>query len=181
MQNKTYERPVIIKHQSGLANKFGRSRAMRTMSEIDGIPVRQITEEYGSPVFVFSEETIRRNYRQAYRSFSMRYPKVQFAWSYKTNYMDAICKIFHSEGSWAEVVSEYEYEMAIRNGIPGDKIIYNGPYKPFDSIKKAVKDGANIHVDHYDELCTLEEIATQKNITINLTLRLNMDTGIYPS
>ncbi len=181
MQKETYERPVIIKHQSGLANKFGRSRAMRTMSQIDGIPVSQITEKYGSPVFVFSEETIRRNYRQAYRSFSMRYPKVQFAWSYKTNYMDAICRIFHSEGSWAEVVSEYEYEMAVRNGITGDRIIYNGPYKPCEFLRKAVDDGAHIHVDNYDELCTLEKIAREENKAINLSLRLNMDTGIYPS
>lgn len=181
MQKIPYERPIIIKHQSGLANKFGRSRAIRSMPDIDGIPVKNIIKDFGSPVFVFSEETIRKNYRNAYRSFSMRYPNVQFAWSYKTNYLDAICRIFHSEGSWAEVVSEHEYAMAVRNGIPGENIIFNGPYKPFEALRQAVRDGAHIHVDNYDELCALETIANQENITINLTLRLNMDTGIYPS
>lgn len=181
MSKENYERPIIIKHQSGLANKFGRSRTVKTMAQIDGMSVKSLSEKYGSPLFVFSERTIRENYQNALRAFSLRYPKVQFAWSYKTNYLDAICKIFHDEGSWAEVVSEYEYEMAKRNGMSGNKILFNGPYKPYQSLKTAVKDDARIHIDHYEELYTLEKIAEEENIIINVTLRLNMDTGIYPS
>ena len=181
MTKKKYERPVIIRHQDGLSDKFGRSRGVRTMSKIDGVCVNELAEEFGSPLFVFSEKDIRRKYSDAYRSFSMRYPKTQFAWSYKTNYLDAICRIFHQEGSWAEVVSEYEYEMAERNGVPGHKILYNGPYKPIDSLKKALKENAHIHVDHYDELLAIEKIAIEEDKTFNLFMRVNMDTGIYPS
>ena len=123
MSRKPYIRPTIIKHVSGLANKFGRAQSMRTMSTIDGVPVKDLAARFGSPVFVFSERTVRKTVREALRVFSVRYPKVQFAWSYKTNYLDAICRIFHQEGSWAEVVSEFEYEMARRNGIPGDHIL----------------------------------------------------------
>ena len=115
MAKKKYERPTIIRHISDLADKFGRAKKLRAKAEIDGIPVRGLVRQYGSPLFVFSEKSIRRSYRDALRSFAVRYPKVQFAWSYKTNYLDAICRIFHQEGSWAEVVSEYEYEMAIKN------------------------------------------------------------------
>jgi hypothetical protein len=70
---------------------------------------------------VISERTIRKTYQNAVRAFKTRYPKVQFAWSYKTNYIDAVCNVFHQEGSWAEVVSifEKEYEkiqtLTIRN------------------------------------------------------------------
>jgi diaminopimelate decarboxylase len=180
MVKERYERPVVIKHQGGLANKFGRSHHMKTIAEIDGIAVKEIVRQFGSPVFVFSEKTIRRNYRNAYRSFTIRYPKVQFAWSYKTNYLDAVCKIFHEEGSWAEVVSEYEYEMAKRNGVPGHKIIYNGPYKPYASLKKAILEGACVHVDHYDELLLVQQIAEEEKKSVAVGLRLNMDTGIYP-
>ncbi len=180
MIKERYEKPMLVKHVSGLANKFGRTRSSKTMSEIDGVSVKQLAAQFGSPLFVFSEKTIRRNYRDAYRSFSIRYPKVQFAWSYKTNYLDAVCKTFHKEGSWAEVVSEYEYEMARRNGVPGNKIIYNGPYKPYAALKKAIEEQARIHVDHFEELYMLEQIAEELGKPVDIALRLNMDTGIYP-
>jgi len=128
MEKKKYERPTIVRHTAGFGNKFGRAQKSRIKKEIDGVLVKDLIRHHGSPVFVFSEKTIRTNFRRALNTFSARYPKVQFAWSYKTNYLDAVCRIFHQEGSWAEVVSEFEYEMARRNGISGEKIIYNGPY-----------------------------------------------------
>ncbi|MCP4135841.1 MAG: diaminopimelate decarboxylase [bacterium] len=181
MPKETYERPVIIKHQSGPGNKFGRSRVTRVMSHIDGFAVKDLARDFGSPLFVFSEKTIRQNYRDAFRSFNLRYPKVSFAWSYKTNYLDAVCAVFHSEGARAEVVSEYEFAMARRIGVPGNSIIFNGPYKPYHALVTAVSEGACIHIDHYDELFLLEQIAGEMNRTIDVGIRLNMDTGIYPS
>jgi diaminopimelate decarboxylase len=180
MTRELYERPSIILHVSGLANKFGRAQSPRVCTEIDGVPVAKLVEQHGSPFFVFSEASIRKACRDAKRAFTVRYPKVEFAWSYKTNYLDAICKVFHSEGSWAEVVSEYEYEMARRLGVPGNRIIFNGPYKPGPALERAVADGARIHVDHFDELCNLEEVATRAGRPVDVALRLNMDTGIYP-
>ena len=35
-------------------------------------------------------------------AFSSRYPEVVFGWSYKTNYLSAICNTFHQEGAWAK-------------------------------------------------------------------------------
>ena len=181
MNKKRYERPTIIRHISGVANKFGRAKKLRIKKEIDGIAVKELISQYGSPVFVFSEKAIRKSFKDARRSFTVRYPKVQFAWSYKTNYLDAICRIYHQEGSWAEVVSEFEYEMAKRNGMTGEKIIYNGPYKPESFLRSAVQEGARIHVDHYDELYTLEKISLDLGCSVEMAIRINMDTGIYPS
>ena len=39
----------------------------------------------------------------ARKAFETRYPRVQFAWSYKTNYLDAVCQVFRSEGWIADV------------------------------------------------------------------------------
>jgi diaminopimelate decarboxylase len=181
MGKKKYERPTIVRHMAGFGNKFGRAQRPRIKKEIEGVLVRDLIRHYGSPVFVFSEKTIRMNFRRALNAFNVRYPKVQFAWSYKTNYLDAVCRIFHQEGSWAEVVSEFEYEMARRNGMDGEKIIYNGPYKPEAALYTAVREGARIHVDHYDELYLLEKISKDIGKPVDAGIRVNMDTGIYPS
>jgi diaminopimelate decarboxylase len=177
---KRYERPVIIKQQSGYMNKFGTQTLSPPLLEIDGVAIKDLAEKFGSPLFVMSEKKIRQNQQNALRIFKTRYPKVQYAWSYKTNYLDAVCSVFHQEGSWAEVVSEFEYDKARKLGIPGEKIIFNGPDKSEAALEKAIKEKAKIHVDHFDELYTIIELAEKLKLKPQLALRVNMDTGIYP-
>ncbi|NCD69548.1 type III PLP-dependent enzyme domain-containing protein [Mucilaginibacter agri] len=181
MQKLKYERPYIKKLNAGIMNKFGTRTDSQAFTHIDGVPVKSLIAEYGSPVFVLSEKQIRRNYRSAYRAFSTRYPKVQFAWSYKTNYLNAVCKIFHQEGSWAEVVSGFEYRKAIGNGVPGNKIIFNGPNKPKEDLLLAIENDSLIHIDHFEELTLLLKISENLTAKPRVAIRVNMDTGIYPS
>jgi diaminopimelate decarboxylase len=180
MEKKQYERPMIQLLNQGLMNKFGTKTEYEPLTHIDGVSVHSIIEQHGSPVFVYSERKIRENLRHARRAFTTRYPKVQFAWSYKTNYLNAICDVFHQEGSWAEVVSLFEYEKALGNGVPGNRILFNGPDKTDDALKKAIENDSPLHIDHLDELYRLTELAKQMNKHPRVAIRVNMDTGIYP-
>ena len=105
---------------------------------------------------------------------------MQFAWSYKTNYLNAVCSIYHQEGSWAEVVSGFEYEKARNLGVDGKNIIFNGPDKSDEDLTRAIKDKAKIHIDHADELYKIMELTEQLDLTADVAIRVNMDTGIYP-
>ncbi|MCX7756940.1 MAG: alanine racemase [candidate division WOR-3 bacterium] len=179
MAKKKYEAPFIERRIAGLGGKFTAS-VPRYQDNIDGIPVKELIKEYGSPLFVFSEHQIRTKFREAVRIFSLHYPKVTFAWSYKTNYLLAICAIFHSEGAWAEVVSGMEYERARSLGVPGKRIIFNGPAKSKSELTIAVREDATINIDNTDELFLLEEIATEIKTKPKVGIRINMDSGIYP-
>lgn len=180
MEKKHFERPLIKKVHVGLPNKFGLQSEFVPIKEIDGISVKDLLKEFGSPLYVISEKTLRETYQEAYKAFSTRYPKVQFAWSYKTNYLDAVCKIFHQEGSWAEVVSGFEYDKALENGVPGNQIIFNGPYKTNEELLKAINNESLIHIDHFDEFYTLLELSSKTTKRPQVAVRVNMDTGIYP-
>ena len=180
MDKLRYERPIIQKMSTGLMNKFGSRTENIPVTHIESIPVKGLINEYGSPLFVLSEKQIRRNYQNATRIFKTRYPKVQFAWSYKTNYLDAVCRIFHQEGSWAEVVSGFEYEKALNNGVPGNKIIFNGPDKTDEQLVTAARNNSLIHIDHFDELYSLIKLSEENNLKPRVAIRVNMDTGIYP-
>jgi diaminopimelate decarboxylase len=180
MEKLRYERPFIKKMNAGLMNKFGTRTENQPVKYIDGVAVKDIIKEYGSPVFVLSEQQMRRNYQSALRSFKTRYPKVQFAWSYKTNYMNAVCNVFHQEGSWAEVVSGFEYKKALKNGVPGNKIIFNGPDKHKDEILLAIENDSLLHIDHFDELYALIELCENLTKKPRVAIRVNMDTGVYP-
>ncbi len=180
MKKLPFERPVIKKISAGMPGKFGMKATAEAISDIDGVPVHELMKKYGSPLFVISEKSIREQYRKAHEAFTKRYPKVQFAWSYKTNYLDAVCRVFHSEGSWAEVVSGFEYDKALGNNIPGDHILFNGPDKSASDLEKAMLNNSLIHIDHFDEMYELISIAKKAGKTARVAVRVNMDTGIYP-
>ncbi len=180
MEKLRYERPLIKRLEHEMPNKFGSKTGHQPLTHIDGVSVKKLIAEYGSPLFVLSEKTIRNSYRKAHKAFNMRYPKVQFAWSYKTNYLDAVCNIYHQEGSWAEVVSGFEYDKAIANGVKGKHIIFNGPDKSLDELTKAIKHESLIHIDHLDELYTIIELSEKLEQRPRVAIRVNMDTGVYP-
>jgi diaminopimelate decarboxylase len=176
-----YEPPSIQRNIVRQASKFGYGAQSSALEEIDGVPVSVLIEQFGSPLFVYSENTLRSKARSARRAFEKRYPNVQFAWSYKTCYLKAVCAVFHDEGSIAEVVSEFEYEKARGLGVPGHEIIVNGPCKSEALLRRAVEEQAKIHVDNFTELSMLETIAREKGVMVDVAIRINMDTGLLPA
>ncbi len=180
MKKLQYERPVIQRLNVGVMNKFGNKTEYSPVKHIEGNTVKSLIEKFGSPLFVISERIIRETFKDANRAFKTRYPRVQFAWSYKTNYLNAICNVFHQEGSWAEVVSGFEYHKALKNGVPGTKIIFNGPDKSEADLKLAIEKNSLIHIDHLDELYLIKELAVEMKKRPRVAIRINMDTGVYP-
>ncbi len=181
MSKLPYEPPTIVRHQAGLMNKFGRASAMRPLTHVDGVSVAELVETYGSPLFVFSERRLVESYRELRDSFTVRWPKVRIAWSYKTNYLDAVCRVFHREGAWAEVVSIFEWEKAVHQGVPPERIHFNGPYKPEDVLERVLPEGTIVHLDHFDELAAAERVAKRLGEPVGVALRLNMSTELTPS
>jgi len=180
MAKLIFERPVITRLNPGVPSKHGAGTVIAPMPFIDGVKVDDLLDQYGSPLYVFSERTIRKAMEDIKRAFSLRYQKVQMAWSYKTNYLDSLCRIFHQEGSWAEVVSGFEYDKAIRNGVKGENIIFNGPGKSAEDLEKAVRNGSFIHIDHFDEYFLLSDVCKKNNLEARVAVRVNMDIGVYP-
>jgi diaminopimelate decarboxylase len=170
-----YERPIIRRHQMGLMNKFGRAATgMRPQTHVDGVAIEDLVAKYGSPLFVYSQRTLVERYREVRDAFARRYPRVRLAWSYKTNYLDAICRTFHREGAFAEVVSPFEYDKAIHNGVDPDKIHWNGPYKPESALAQAIANQSIIHIDNLDEFARIERVVGRIGARPRLAVRVNM-------
>ena len=178
---KLYEKPVIQQVKSGMTNNLAELHSTIIQDSIEGIKIKSLVQEYGSPLFVYSEQTIIDKYLELKAAFSLRYPNVIHAWSYKTNYLKSICKIFHNLGSWAEVVSMMEYEMATRLGVKPSNIIFNGPAKSYEELKKALVEGALVNIESIDELSDFERIADEINTPVNIGIRVNMSLEPYIS
>lgn len=176
-EKSPWVKPTLTPLRSGTLNKFGAMRHALWRDNIDGVAVTDLLKEHGSPLFVISEKRLRENARRFQRAFRARYPQVLFGWSYKTNYLGAVCNVLHQEGACAEVVSAFEYQRARSLGVPGHCILFNGPHKTRASLELAVAEGAHIHIDHLDELYLLEDVAHAAGKQVPVTIRLNFDTG----
>lgn len=161
-------------------NLYSRGMTTKTLIEIDGIPVTDLVKRFGSPLFVFSESRLREKARHLREAFRKSYPNTSFAWSYKTNYLSAICAVFHQEGWLAEVVSDFEYQKARKHGIPGERIVFNGPHKPREILEVAISERALIQIDNWDELCLIEELVKEQEEPIEVGIRVWLDAGIRP-
>ena len=100
-----YERPTLIKHVAGMMNKFARVQAMRPLSHIDGVAIADLVAQYGSPLFVFSRAHAGRAVPRA-RDRRSRGATRRCGWPGRTRptTCEAICRVFHREGAFAEVV-----------------------------------------------------------------------------
>ncbi len=180
-KKEVYEKPTIVRNLLKSVNKYaGRSYVSGAFKEIDGIPVSSLLEKYGSPLYVVSEQTLRRKYQEFIKAFRSLYPDTIVAYSYKTNYLMGICAILKEEGTRAEVTSGFEYDLARLLGVPGNQIVYNGPYKPSDQLLRAVREGAFINIDSMTEIYQLEEITARLKSPLKVGIRVNMNLNYPP-
>jgi len=153
--------------------------SLPSMNEIDGVSIKKLIGEYGTPLFVVSAKILRNNFKKFRQEFSNKYPKVGVAYSYKANYLLGVIDLIHKEGGLAEVASGFEYEIARKIGVPGKSIVFNGPYKRNQELKRAIEDGAIINVDNKYELELIEDIASDINKPVEIGIRINTDVGIH--
>ena len=95
------------------------------------------------------------------------------AYSFKTNYQVAQLELPRQLGIRAEVVSGREYAMARQLGYPGEEIVYNGPHKSDDELRRALVDGALLHVHGAAELERLTRVASSLGGTFDVGIRVS--------
>lgn len=132
-------------------------------------------ENFPSGFYYFNKEELELNYDNLNNAFSSKFEKFSIAYSFKTNYTPLLCSTLKLKGAMAEVVSDMEMQLALRLGFPGDKIIFNGPFKSLSALKYAMVNGVCIHIDSLDELnniCSLNNEYENK-LLVNLGIRIN--------
>ncbi|MBN2576837.1 MAG: diaminopimelate decarboxylase [Deltaproteobacteria bacterium] len=176
-----YEPPLIVRHSLAGVNKLGSIPAIRPMSSIDGVRIEELVVAYGSPLFVFSENTLRERVRELRGELGRRFASFDLGWSYKTNYLSAVCRVFHQEGSLAEVVSGMELRKALAAGVAGQQIIFNGPAKTAADLTLAFEKRVQVHIDHLDELALAETVAEGLGIVPEVGIRVSQSDLPVPT
>jgi diaminopimelate decarboxylase len=145
---------------------------------LDFDDLEQLSKEHGESFFVLDGTRFASNFDALHGAFSRHYPRVTIGYSYKTNYTPQLCRLVHARGGHAEVVSEMELDLAMRLGVPGERIIFNGPVKSRDAIERAALSGATINIDSHRDLGLLLAVARANPAhRVAVVLRCNFDLG----
>ncbi len=141
---------------------------------LGGCDTVELAREFGSPLLVFDEETLRAMCRQFVDGFTERYPSSRVAYASKAFLNPAIAKIVAEEGLGLDVVSGGELAVAVAAGVPMDKLYFHGNNKSPEELEFAVESGiGRIVVDNFHELRLLIEIARGRGVIQDVMVRLS--------
>lgn len=141
---------------------------------LHGVDLVGLCEKYGTPLFVFDEATLIGSFERFKRAFESVYPKVMVCYSVKTNNNLAICKILCEKGTYAEVSSALDLYVALKAGFPGERIVYDGPFKPLKVLEKAVEEHVLlINCESLAEIERLNGVAEKLGVVQSIGLRVN--------
>ena len=141
---------------------------------IQNLDVREIVGEFGSPLYIFDEATIREMCREFVGNFRRFYPTTDIEYSTKAFSNPAILKIMEEEGMSIDVVTGGELAFALAVDFPAEKINFHGNNKARNELREAVEAGiGRITIDSFHEIELLNEVAGELGSTQAVNLRLS--------
>jgi diaminopimelate decarboxylase len=148
-----------------------------TAADLTAATAADLLKEHGSPLFVVFERALRERFRLFRAAFAREAARTEIAYSYKTNFLPALCAALHQEGALAEVTSGVEYALARSLGCGPRSILFNGPAKRRADLETALAEGALVVVDSFSELESVVAIAAQRasGAPIRLGLRIGLE------
>ena len=120
-----------------------------------------LADQFGSPLFVISEQQLRRNVRRFREAFASHWPDgpVEVLPAIKANWILATRKILSEEGAGADIYSYGELHAALAAGVEPEIVSVNGGGKPEDLIAQCIRSGVRITVEDLDEPALINRVA----------------------
>ncbi len=141
--------------------------------EIGGCDVITLVKQFGSPLYILDEESLRTACRQYRDSFKQYYKgESQVLYASKAWNCLAVCAIVASEDLGIDVASGGELYTAIQSGANAAYIYLHSNNKSRDELQFAVESGCTVVVDNWYELNTLVAIASEDSLDRNAPYRI---------
>ena len=146
---------------------------------LGGCDALDLVEQYGTPLYVLDEVTLRARCRQFADAFAARYPNSKAVYASKAYINPALARIVAEEGLGLDVVSGGELAVAVAGDVPLGHVYFHGNNKTPAELEEAVAAGiGRIVVDSFHELDLLERICAGVGKTQDILVRVS--PGIDP-
>ena len=144
----------------------------------ENLPVKQLAEQFGTPLYVYSRATLERHWHAFNNAFGEHPHLVCFA--VKSNPNIAILNIMAKLGSGFDIVSQGELERVLAAGGDAGKVVFSGVSKSRQEIARALE--VNIrcfNVESEAELLRINQIAGEMGKIASISLRVNPDVDAH--
>ena len=141
-----------------------------------GMPLGDIAASHGSPLYVYSGDGIRDDYRRFAAAVAPVHGSVHFA--LKANSALGVIGLLARHGAGADIVSGGEMARALAAGIPAEKIVFSGVGKTAEEIGAALDAGIRqINAESPQEVEAISQIAAARGVQAPVALRVNVDVA----
>jgi diaminopimelate decarboxylase len=155
------------------------ARAAHGEMQIGGVSVPGLVREFGTPLYVFDEATLRSRARCIRETFAEAYAESRVVYAGKAYLSPALMGILVEEGIGLDVVSGGELYAGLMSGVPAESIIFHGNNKSVGELEDAVAAGVGIvAIDNFHEIGLLSQVTQRLGKQVNVALRLN--PGVDP-
>jgi len=140
----------------------------------------ELVQEYGTPLYVYDEDTLRGMCREFVEAFGRaKGVNSKILYAAKAFINPAIAEIVSEEGLGMDVVSAGEIAVALASGFPSERIYFHGNNKSQNELEVAIDSNVSkIVIDNFHEMEILNKVALSKGIVQDALLRVS--PGVDP-
>lgn len=135
---------------------------------IQNVPLTQLAQEYGTPLYVYDGEKIKAQYHRLRNAFGGVHVKIHYACKALSN--PNILRLLHKEGADLDCVSIEEVTLGMKAGYAPTQILFTPNCVSFDEIREAVELGVHINIDN---ISTLEMFGNTYGNSVPCCIRIN--------
>jgi diaminopimelate decarboxylase len=147
--------------------------------EVGGVSASALAHEFGTPLYVFDEETLRARARLIRDTFLRAYDQSRIVYAGKAYLSPALMRILVEERVGLDVVSGGEIYAGLVAGVRPADMIFHGSNKSRAELQEAITAGVGfIALDNDLEITLLEAVSRESDREIEVVLRLN--PGVDP-
>ena len=126
---------------------------------VGGCDVLDLAREFGTPAYLVDEEDLRARAREFKPAFAALHDDVQLVFATKAFPCTAVLRLFAAEGLGCDVASGGELALALRAGVPPERIHLHGNAKSAGELQEALDAGiGDVVVDNFDDLDKLDKL-----------------------
>ena len=145
------------------------------MAMFGGVRVDDLVAQFGTPLFVYDEDHIRRRCQEAVKAFP---DGVSYA--SKAFFCKAIAKLVHEEGMGLDVATIGEAYIALQSGVPASDLTLHGNNKSMEELRYAADNGiGKVVIDSFDEIDRIEYLYATTRIPIKALVRVTPGVEAY--
>ncbi len=140
----------------------------------EGVNIKQIAESAGTPVYIYSYQSLVDKYKELSQAFASLKPLICF--SVKANSNLTICRILTQQGAGLDIVSGGELYRVAKIKADPKKIVFAGVGKTEEEIRQAIKTKILlINAESEQEVEEINKIAGELGRNVPVGLRINPD------